>query len=246
MRLKEAISRIQNNQDSTVVNIGNKLDDLFARFDISRTPSANPRYELDAIIDAQKLIRKNMRLLKSKDVAAGKLNGYFLEEYALNLVRYLAWTELGKKLLAIALDTELPLWSGYIWENEIPKFSIATWKPDVAIGRYFQDDTNQILNDIPCEIIEKQTWKGSFIPLIVISCKTRVSTAEFYDSRGRFEILRKLSPYTLSVELGNRNEIGEEHLKADAMGRNAYFLDAGQVGVDRFFNDVKRHIEEYA
>jgi hypothetical protein len=230
LRLHEAISKIQKNQDPKVVNIGDKLDDFFSRFDLSRTPGANPRNELNAIIDAQNLIRTHMKLLKSGGIAAGKLNGYFLEEYALNLVKFLVWTDLGKKLLVIALDTDLPLWSGYIWEKE-PKFTVATWKPDVAIGRYFQDESNLILNDIECEIVEKRNWKGTFIPLVVISCKTRVSTAEFYDSRGRFEILRRLSPYTLSVELGNRNEIGESHLKADTMGRNAYFLDEGQVGV---------------
>lgn len=197
-------------------------------------------------MDAQNLTNESMRLLERSGVPANKLNGAFLEEYALNLLRFLVWDDLGLNLLVIALSVDVPLWEGFAWENGSPVWKTAMWRPDVAIGRYFVDDTQMQLNSTPREMAERRSWTGPFSPLIVVSCKTRVSTAEFYDSRARFEILRRTSPYTLALELANRNAIAEEHLKADPMIGVEYFLEDGPAVLDRFVEEIKKHLRKYA
>lgn len=221
------------------------MDSYFKNFDLTRQPSVNPKTQLQSLINGQSLIKNSGVLLKRSRVPANRLNGTFLEEYALNLLKFLVWNDLGYDSLVLTLGAEIPLWEGYVWEKGNPRWESATWKPDVAVGRYYQDEERKILNSGYREFTETKTWQGVFIPLVLVSCKFRVTTAEFYDTRARFEILRKTSPYILAVELANQSLIAKAHLKADAMVGNAYFLEEGKDVVERFVEDIREHLREH-
>ncbi|MFX1475298.1 MAG: hypothetical protein ACFFCO_07475 [Promethearchaeota archaeon] len=249
MRLKEYIDRLLSHQDSVIATLGRKLDDYFRNFDLSRNPSVNPQTQLNSLIEAQSLIQKEKQLIKAANrqlpkqskIPVNKLNAAFLEEYALNLLSFLIWNSLNYNSLVITLDAEIPLWEGYTWKNGCPVHETAVWRPDIAIGRYFEDQERSVLNKGHREFFQKAEWDGVFIPLVVVSCKYRVSAAEFYDTHARFEILRNTSPFTLAVELANKCLIANAHTAR----RRIYFLELGNEMVGSFIEDVQEHLDRY-
>ena len=120
IRLINYIAILKNHNKSAISSLGQKLDALFLCFDLNRTSGVNPKNELSALIDAQKLVSVSSSFLRGSGVAANKLNGYFLEEYALNLLKFLVWNDLGLNLLVLALGVDIPLWDGYVWDRGVP------------------------------------------------------------------------------------------------------------------------------
>ena len=249
MKVIDYIETMRTSSNKAVLELADKLHDKLRAFDLNLTGSVNPKNRLSDLMEAQSLIQSNMDLLMKDKLmtsnTARKFRGSFLEEYALNLLKFLVWNDLGFELLVITLDVEVPLWKGYVWENQKPSEEAVFWKPDVAVGRYFKDKDYRELNDITREVIEEKKSIGFFVPLVVISCKSRVSLAEFFDDRGRFEVLRHSFPSTLALELANERKMAESHFEADAWAANTYFLEEGQDSVNRFVQHIRNHIEKY-
>ena len=249
MKVIDYIEKLRASKDKEILGLAGKLYDRLSAFDLDIAGSVNPKNKLEALMEAQSLIQNNMKLLMKNGTMASnearKFRGSFLEEYALNLLKFLVWHDLGYEYLVLTLDVEAPLWKGFVWENQKPKSESVYWKPDVAVGRYFKDKECTVLNDIKREVIEEKKSIGFFVPIVVISCKSRVSLSEFFDDRGRFEVLRQTFPSTLVLELANERKMAKSHFEADAWAANTYFLEEGQDSVDRFVQHVREHIVKY-
>jgi hypothetical protein len=179
---------------------------------------------------------------------ARNLTGALMQDYLIHLViqRLEPYPELDIFTEVRVPYGTYPLWSAGVIAPTTPMQVV-----DLAVG-YIAQDNNIITrtNPWPQQVISKLQRGQVVFPLLVINSKIRVSQGEFFDWRGREDLLTKGNPDCLSLQVALRSEI-DLHIIRASQSTGQFFLlgtggEAAVVGnsaeIDRLLDTIDKHL----